>query len=71
MFLERDLQAFLALNYSELYIEIAKWERLRVTGQDVEDSFPPNFSTLVKTATSDAKAIKDAKRPSAKVSGEE
>ena len=70
MFSEEDLLAFLALDYSELYSPIAKWEKQKVKQGYIEDSFPPNFSTLVKTAISDAKAIKGAKRPSPKVPGD-
>ena len=72
MFTDTQFNAFLALNYSELYAEVGKWERLKVARQDVEDSFPPDFFTLIKTAIHEGKRLSaKVSGPSAKVSGEE
>ena len=80
-FSEAKLNAFLALNYSELYVAVGKWERLKASEKDVEDTFPPNFHMLIKTAiagpsegkrlTAQISETSEPSELSAKVSGEE
>ena len=70
MFSETDLLAFLALDYSRLYTKIVEWGKYKAKHGYVEDSFPPNFYTLVKAALGPAKAVKGAKKLSPKVPGD-
>ena len=49
-----ELQKILELTYAEMYEALGKWEREKEKAKfDREDSFPPNFHTLVKTAIAD------------------
>ena len=50
MFSDDQLQEFLKLGYSELYAEIVEWEKIKAAGEAGEDSFPPNFHSLLSWA---------------------
>ena len=66
-FSEDDLKAFLALNYCDLYQAVGKWDVEASKRGIVEDSFPPNFHTLVTAALAPkASTPKDKKKPASK-----
>ena len=49
------------LPYSELYADIAGWEKAVAAGEVEEDSFPPNFHSMMSTALKKrARSGKDA-----------
>ena len=50
MFDDTQRQAFLDLPYSELNADIAEWENAVAAGEVEEDSFPPNFHSMMSTA---------------------
>ena len=53
-FKQEELEKLLDLTYAELYEPLGKWEKEKEKAKfDREDSFPPNFHTLVKTAIAD------------------
>ena len=50
MFDDTQRQAFLDLPYSELYVDIAEWAKAVAAGEVEEDSFPPNFHSMMSIA---------------------
>ena len=50
MFDDTQRRAFLDLPYSELYADIAEWEKAVAAGEVEEDSFPPKFHSLMGIA---------------------
>ena len=50
MFSPHQLNLFLALKYSDLYQAVGTWDVEASKGVIVEDSFPPNFHSLVQAA---------------------